>query len=110
LGQPAYLTAKAKGETSMPVTPGTSEGIDDVVRLGPDDMVRATLPEPQFPAIDADPPTTMPIVRGRPDMVLKGSTPKAYTGRAARNDLAQGNKPGHLRRPHRLRVWECRKA
>jgi hypothetical protein len=51
LGQPTHLAMKVKGETSMSVTAGMPEDIYGVVRLVPDDMVKARLPEPQFPAI-----------------------------------------------------------
>ena len=98
MGQPTHLAMKVKGEISMSVTAEMLEGIYGVVRLVPDDMVKARLPEPQFPAIHADPSITMPIKRRRHDRVLKGSTPKPSSGEQ-RETIPVGNEQGHLRRP-----------
>jgi RNA-directed DNA polymerase len=53
LGSTTYLEAKAEGNTSMSVTQSTSEGVYGVALQDPRDRVRATLPEPQFPAMEA---------------------------------------------------------
>jgi hypothetical protein len=98
LGQPTYLATKVKGETSMSVTAERPEGIYGVVRLVPDDMVKARLPEPQFPAIHADPSITVPTKRRRLDTVLKGSAPEPSSGEQ-RETIPVGNEQGHLRRP-----------
>jgi len=98
LGQPTHLAMKVKGETSMSVTAETPEGIYGAVRLVPDDMVKARLLEPQFPAIHSDPSITMPTKRRRQDTVLKGSAPKPSSGEQ-RETIPIGNEQGHLRRP-----------
>ncbi len=98
MGQPNHLAAKAKGETSMSVTAGMPEGTYGMVRLVPDDMVKARLLEPQFPAIHADPSITVSTKRRRHDTVLKGSTPEPSSGEQ-RETIPVGNEQGHLRRP-----------
>ena len=98
MGQPTHLATKVKGETSMSVNAETPEGIYGVVRRVPDDMVKARLPEPQFPVIHADPSITMPTKRRRHDTVLKGSAPEPSSGEQ-RETIPVGNEQGHLRRP-----------
>jgi len=98
LGQPTHLATKVKGESSMSVTADMPEGIDGMVRLVPDDMVKARLLEPQFPAIHADPSITMPTKRRRLDTVLKGSAPEPSSGEQ-RETIPVGNEQGHLRCP-----------
>jgi hypothetical protein len=47
-----YLKAKAQGNKSMSEKQGTWEGVYDVALRDPCDMVKATLPEPQSPAVE----------------------------------------------------------
>lgn len=82
----------------MSVTADVPEGIYGVVRLVPDDMVKARLLKSQFPAIHADPSITMPTKRRRLDTVLKGSAPEPSSGEQ-REMIPVGNEQGHLRRP-----------
>ena len=49
MGQPTYLKAKAEGDNSMSVKRLGSEGVVGPVPQDPRDMVKAELPEPQFP-------------------------------------------------------------
>jgi hypothetical protein len=98
LGQPTHLATKVKGDTSMSVTAGVPEGIDGMVCLVPDDMVKARLLESQFPAIYADPSITMPTKRRRLDTVLKGSAPEPSSGEQ-RETIPVGNEQGRLTRP-----------
>jgi RNA-directed DNA polymerase len=53
LGPTAYLTVKAKGDSSMPSKRTWSEDAYGHGLQGPRDMVRAGLPEPQSPAMQA---------------------------------------------------------
>jgi len=99
LGQPTHLATKVKGKSSMSVTADMPEGIYGMVRLVPDDMVRARLLESQFPAIHTDPSITMPTKRRRLDTVLKGSAPEPSSGEQ-RETIPVGNEQGHLRRPN----------
>jgi hypothetical protein len=51
-GSSTYLRAKAQGDKSMSEKQGTWEGVYDVALRDPCDMVKATLPEPQSPAVE----------------------------------------------------------
>ena len=51
LGQPTYLEAKAKGESSMSVKRLRPKSVVGPVPQGPRDMVKAGLPEPQSQAV-----------------------------------------------------------
>src|SRR5262249_2965996 len=51
-GSSTYLRAKAGGDKSMSEKQGTWEGVYDVALRDPCDMVKATLPEPQSPAVE----------------------------------------------------------
>ena len=50
-GSTANLNAKAGGDNRMPLKRKPSEDAYDAVPQDPRDMVRAKLPEPQFPAM-----------------------------------------------------------
>ena len=52
-GSTTYLEAKAKGDSSMSLKRRASEGVYDVALQDPRAMVRATLPKPQFPVMEA---------------------------------------------------------
>jgi hypothetical protein len=52
-GSVAYLKAKARGNSSMPLKRRRSEGVYDLALQDPRDTVRATLPKPQSPAMEA---------------------------------------------------------
>ncbi len=49
MGQPTYLEAKAEGDNSMSVKRLQPQSVVRLVPQDPRDMVKATLPEPQFP-------------------------------------------------------------
>jgi hypothetical protein len=51
MGQSAYLEMKVEGENSMSMKRRAMEGGYVVAPQDPRDMVRALLPEPQFPAM-----------------------------------------------------------
>jgi hypothetical protein len=52
-GSTAYLNAKANGNSSMPLKRKASEDAYDADLQDPRDMVRARLPKPQPPAMQA---------------------------------------------------------
>ena len=52
-GSTTYLEAKAEGNTSMSLKRSTAEGVYGVAPQDPRAMGRATLPKPQFPAMEA---------------------------------------------------------
>jgi retron-type reverse transcriptase len=52
-GSTTYLEAKAEGNNSMSLKRSTAEGVYGVAPQDPRDTVRATLPKPQFPAMEA---------------------------------------------------------
>lgn len=52
-GSTTYLAAKAEGDNSMSLKRSVSEGVYDTALQDPRDTVRATLPKPQFPAMEA---------------------------------------------------------
>ena len=52
-GSTTYLEAKAEGDKSMSLKRSVSEGVYDTAPQDPRDTVRATLPTPQFPAMEA---------------------------------------------------------
>ena len=51
-GSSTHLKAKARGDKSLSEKQGTWEGVYDVALRDPCDMVKATLPEPQSPAVE----------------------------------------------------------
>src|SRR5712691_852478 len=51
-GSSTYLKAKAQGNKSMSEKQGTWESVYDVALRDPCDRVKATLPEPQSPAVE----------------------------------------------------------
>jgi len=53
LGHPIYLKAKTGGEKSMWEKQGALEGVYRVALQDPYDRVKAGLPEPQSPAVEA---------------------------------------------------------
>ena len=53
-GSTTYLDAKAEGDTSMSLKRRTAEGVYAVALQDPRDTVRARLPNPQFPAMEAN--------------------------------------------------------
>src|SRR2546426_1306874 len=52
LGHRVYLKAKAGGEKSMPEKRGSLEDVKGAAPQGPRDRAKATLPEPQSPAVE----------------------------------------------------------
>jgi hypothetical protein len=52
LGHRVHLTAKARGEKSMPEKRGMLEDAKGVAPQGPRDRAKAGLPEPQSPAVE----------------------------------------------------------
>ena len=52
LGHRVYLMAKAGGENSMPEKRGPPEDAKGSAPQGPRDRAKATLPEPQSPAVE----------------------------------------------------------
>jgi hypothetical protein len=52
LGHRVYLTAKARGEKSMPEKWGSLEDAKGAAPQGPRDRAKATLLEPQSPAVE----------------------------------------------------------
>jgi hypothetical protein len=52
LGHRVHLTAKARGEKSMPEKRGTLEDAKGAAPQGPRDRAKAGLPEPQSPAVE----------------------------------------------------------
>ena len=77
LGHPIHLKAKAGGDKSMSEKREASEDAYEVVLQGPRDMVKATLPEPQSPAV---PPAPSPpqrlgaLLPGAPRSSVAGRT------------------------------------
>ena len=51
LGSAAYLNPKGRGDTSMPIKPGTAEDADNVARQDPRAMAKAGLLAVQCPAV-----------------------------------------------------------
>ncbi|CAA9237597.1 MAG: hypothetical protein AVDCRST_MAG93-1165 [uncultured Chloroflexia bacterium] len=80
MGQQPYLDVKAEGNGSMAVKQGTPEDVYGVVLQDPRAMVRAPLPEPQWPAMQAYIPRRQRLWRGHHDMVTKSSLPKPCRG------------------------------
>jgi hypothetical protein len=109
LGSTAYLEAKAKGDNSMPLKREMPEGVYGSVPQDPRDMVRAGLPEPQFPAMQSHISRPQRIPGGTagiwPIPILRQNLP---AGRAVGSDPTEGNGRGTyvvLERPLTLR--EC---
>jgi retron-type reverse transcriptase len=65
-GPTTYLEAKAEGNTSMSLKRRASEGVYDAALQDPRDTVRAILPKPQFPAMEAHILCRQRLVAGSP--------------------------------------------
>src|SRR5712692_8550160 len=65
-GSTTYLEAKAEGDSSMSIKRRTPEGVYGVAPQDPRDTVRATLPKPQVPAMEAYIPCLQRLVAGSP--------------------------------------------
>ncbi len=65
-GSTTYLEAKAEGDSSMSLKRRASEGVYDAALQDPRDKVRATLPKPQFPAMEAYIPCLHRLLAGSP--------------------------------------------
>jgi group II intron reverse transcriptase/maturase len=65
-GSTTYLEAKAEGDNSMSLKRRTSEGVYGAALQDPRDTVRATLPKPQFPAMEAYIPCPQRLLAGAP--------------------------------------------
>lgn len=63
-GSTTYLMAKSKGDCSMLIKRKSSEDAYGVVPQDPCDMVRAKLPKPQFPMMQAYIPRLQRLKRG----------------------------------------------
>jgi hypothetical protein len=93
-GSTAYLAAKAQGDGSMPLKRGRAEDAYGRAPQDPRDMVKATLLEPQSPAMEAYIPRAQRPRRGRRDRVTKSSSLEPSAWRAVRNERTQGNGRG----------------
>ena len=93
-GSTAYLKVKTDGNKSMPLTRESSEVADDGVPQDPRDTVRATLPEPQSPAMQAYIPRHSGYRRGHGDEATKSSSPERSAPWAVGNDPTQGDGRG----------------
>jgi hypothetical protein len=93
-GSTAYLKVKTDGNKSMPLTRESSEVADDGVPQDPRDTVRATLPEPQSPAMQAYIPRHSGYRRGHGDEATKSSSPELSAPWAVGNDPTQGDGRG----------------
>ncbi len=65
-GSTTYLEAKAEGDSSMSLKRRASEGVYGAALQDPRDTVRATLPKPQFPAMEAYIPCRQRFLAGSP--------------------------------------------
>jgi RNA-directed DNA polymerase len=65
-GSTTYLEAKAEGDRSMSLKRRASEGVYGAALQDPRDTVRATLPKPQFPAMEAYIPCRQRLLAGSP--------------------------------------------
>jgi RNA-directed DNA polymerase len=65
-GSTTYLEAKAEGDSSMSLKRRASEGVYGAALQDPRDTVRATLPKPQFPAMEAYIPCLQRLLAGSP--------------------------------------------
>jgi hypothetical protein len=63
-GSTAYLKAKPNGDSSMPLKRKASEDACDADPRDPCDMVRAKLPKPQSPAMQANIPRLQRLLAG----------------------------------------------
>ncbi len=94
-GSTAYLTAKARGDNSMPTKRGTPEGVYGVVPRDPRDMVRARLLEPQPPATQKYVLRPQRPISGAIGIWRQGSDRQNLPADGAvRKDLSQGDERG----------------
>jgi group II intron reverse transcriptase/maturase len=70
-GSTTYLEAKAEGDNSMSLKRRVSEGVYATAPQDPCAMVRATLPKPQLPAMEAYIPCPQRLLAGSPRYVGK---------------------------------------
>lgn len=76
-GSTANLTVKAKGDSSMPVKRDRSEDVYGLVLQDPRDTVKAELPEPQSPAMQAYILRLQRLKRSHQDRTAKSSSSEA---------------------------------
>jgi len=93
-GSTANLMAKAKGNSSMPVKRERTEDVYGLVLQDPRDTVKAKLPEPQSPAMQAYILRLPRLKRSHHDRATKSSSPEASAWWAVRNDRTQGDGRG----------------
>jgi hypothetical protein len=95
LGRLVYLKAKAGGERSMPEKRRSLEGAEGDAPQDPRDRTKATLPEPQSPAVQCAHPLLQRLqrsaTRGRP-FNFRGPPPP--TGKAMGSDPIEGDEWG----------------
>jgi hypothetical protein len=70
-GSTTHLEAKAEGDNSMSLKRRVSEGVYATAPQDPCAMVRATLPKPQLPAMEAYIPCPQRLLAGSPRYVGK---------------------------------------
>jgi hypothetical protein len=96
VGHAAYLDVKAERDHSMLRKRGPSEDVYGMIALqDPRDMVKATLPEPQFPVIKVAIPRLPRLLRGHRQAGRVVSVLLPVSGRwTMDNESIQGNKRG----------------
>ena len=91
-GPAAYLATKVKGDRSMPSKQEMAEGVYAIVLQGPRDMVKAELPESQFPVLQSSSLRSQRLYTRSHRHTLVMYSPAEPFGRwTVRNDLTQGN-------------------
>jgi hypothetical protein len=91
-GPTAYLATKVKGDRSMPSKQEMVEGVYAIVPQGPRDMVKAELPESQFPGLQSSSPRSQRLYkRGHRHTLVMYSPAEPFGRRTVGNDPTQGN-------------------
>jgi hypothetical protein len=116
LGRRTYPDAKAKGESSMFEKAGRPKTIKGHARRGPDGMVKAKLPEPQWPFCKSTRLDTMVNVQLSQAIISRGSGLIRTRPRLAHqhapegqgwNHRPQGHEQGTYNRPERHSCTKC---
>jgi hypothetical protein len=100
LGHRTYPDAKAKGERSMFEKAGRPKTIKGHARRDPDGMVKAKLPEPQWPFCKSTRLDTMVKVQLSPAIISRGSGLIRARPRLARQHAPQGQGWNHQPQGH----------
>ena len=94
LGHRVHLTAKARGDKSMPEKRGSLEDAKGAAPQGPRDRAKAGLPEPQSPAVETHTRCDSVLTQRRQERVVSLSQSVTSAWRAMASEAIEGDEWG----------------